>query len=72
MPPMPQMPQMPGQHQLPPPGPPMGRMQFGDDAPPSRGSRARGSSRGMSRDGGSQYNSWRRDPYGPDGGDGSR
>jgi single cache domain-containing protein len=71
MPPMPQMPQMPGQHQLPPPGPPMGRMQFGDDAPPSRGSRARGSSRGMSRDGGSQYNSWRRDPYGPDGGDGS-
>ena len=79
MPQMPQMPQMPGQqHQLPPPGPPMGRMQFGDDAPPSRGSRGRGSSRGLSRDGGSQYgggsqyNSWRRDPYGPDGDDGSR
>ena len=76
MPQMPQMPQMPGQHQL-PPGPPMGRMQFGEDQPSSRGSRSRGSSRGLSRDGGSQYgggsqfNSWRRDPYGPDD-DGSR
>ncbi|HET8909678.1 MAG TPA: methyl-accepting chemotaxis protein [Ktedonobacterales bacterium] len=72
MPAMPQMPQMPGQHQL-PPGPPMGRMQFGDDAPPSRGPRSRGAPRDMSRDGSSQYNSWRRgDGYGPDGDDGGR
>jgi hypothetical protein len=65
MPPMPQMPQMQGPQQL-PPGPPMGRMQFGDDAPPSRGPRSRGMSRGSIRDGGSQFNSWRRDGYGPD------
>jgi hypothetical protein len=68
VPPMPAMPQ-PGQNQL-PPGPPMGRMQFGDNQPPQRGPQ----SRGMSRGGGhSQFNNnWRRDPYGPDGDDGGR
>src|SRR6185437_1844100 len=44
MPPMPAMPQ-PGQNQL-PPGPPMGRMQFGDNQPPQRGPQSRGMSRG--------------------------
>ena len=68
MPPMPAMPQ-PGQNQL-PPGPPMGRMQFGDNQPPSRGPQSRGMSRGG---GNSQFNNnWRRDPYGPDGDDGGR
>jgi single cache domain-containing protein len=66
MPPMPQMPQMPSANQL-PPGQPMGRMQFGDDAPPSRGPR----SRGVPNDGNSQFGNWRRDPYGPDGDDGN-
>lgn len=75
LPPMPERPQMPGpgQNQL-PPGPPMGRMQFNDEPPPSRGPRSRGMSRGAPRDrdgGPSQYNSWRRDPYGPEGDDGS-
>lgn len=82
MPPMPAMPQMPGpgQHQL-PPGPPMGRMPFGDDPPSSRGSRSRmprggsnsqfgGSQYGGSQFGGSQYGNRRRDPYAPDGHDG--
>lgn len=82
MPPMPAMPQMPGpgQHQL-PPGPPMGRMPFGDDPPSSRGSRSRmprggsnsqfgGSQYGGSQFGGSQYGNRRRDPYAPDGPDG--
>lgn len=68
MPPMPAMPQ-PGQNQL-PPGPPMGRMQFGDNQPPQRGPQSRGMSRGG---GNSQFNNnWRRDPYGPDGDDGGR
>lgn len=70
MPPMPQMPQMPPANQL-PPGQPMGRMQFGDDAPPSRGPRSRGVSRGVPNDGNSQFGNWRRDPYGPDGDDGN-
>ncbi len=86
MPPMPAAPQMPGQNQL-PPGPPMGRMQFGDEPPPSRGGpRSRGAPAarlvmttrsmavtvGGSQYGGSQYGGWRRDPYGQDGDDGGR
>jgi hypothetical protein len=73
MPPMPAMPQAPGPNQL-PPGPPMSRMQFGDDQPPSRGPQSRGMSRGGPRDGGNSSfnNNWRRDPYGPDGDDGGR
>ena len=69
MPQMPQMPQMPSANQL-PPGQPMGRMQFGDDAPPSRGPRSRGVSRGAPNNSNSQFGNWRRDPYGPDGDDG--
>lgn len=61
MPPMPAAPQMPGQNQL-PPGPPMGRMQFGDEPPPSRGGpRSRGAPRGAPRDDDSQYGG---SPYG--------
>ncbi|MGE5335774.1 MAG: Cache 3/Cache 2 fusion domain-containing protein [Nitrososphaerota archaeon] len=60
MPPMPQL----------PPGPPMGRMQFQDEPPSQRGQRSRGASRGLPQDRGSQFGGWRRDPYGPDGGDG--
>jgi Single cache domain 3 len=70
MPQMPPLPQMPGPNQL-PPGPPMGRMQYRDDAPPSRGPNSRGMPRGQSRAGGnSQFGGgWPRDPrdpYGPD------